>query len=155
MKVLTQRKTWREAGEEKLCIVVPTSEGLMKIRNILYKELSRVSGVHLVLKISNYKFVCFQVNFFFLVILWIEFRVSCLPGRCFTTWVTLPALFALVILEIGSHFMPLAGVDCNPPTCASPHSWGWQHMPLFEMEFFKLSAQADLKLWFFPLPPLK
>jgi hypothetical protein len=41
-----------------------------------------------------------------LAVLGVELRDSSLQGRCFITPVMLPALFALVIFEIGSHFMP-------------------------------------------------
>jgi hypothetical protein len=39
-------------------------------------------------------------------VLWFEFRASHLQGRHSTTWATLLPHFALVILEIGSHFLP-------------------------------------------------
>jgi hypothetical protein len=46
----------------------------------------------------------------------VELRASPRRGRCYTTWATLPAFFALVILEIWSHFLPRLAwttmVDC-------------------------------------------
>jgi hypothetical protein len=43
----------------------------------------------------------------FLVLLGFELRVSHLLGRCFTIWIRPLALFALVILGIGSHILDL------------------------------------------------
>jgi hypothetical protein len=36
----------------------------------------------------------------------VELRALCLLGQCSTSWIMLPTLFALVILEIGSCFLP-------------------------------------------------
>jgi hypothetical protein len=43
--------------------------------------------------------------FWFLVVLQFELRASHLLGRCSTVWPMPPALSALVILKIGSHFL--------------------------------------------------
>jgi hypothetical protein len=42
----------------------------------------------------------------FLVVLMFEFRVLCLLGRSSTNRAVTLAPFALVVFEIGSHFMP-------------------------------------------------
>jgi hypothetical protein len=44
--------------------------------------------------------------FMYLLVLGFELRASCLLYRYSTSWVMPLALFALVILEIGSHFLP-------------------------------------------------
>jgi hypothetical protein len=43
---------------------------------------------------------------YILVVLGFELRALCLQSSCYTPWATPPALFALVILEIWSHFLP-------------------------------------------------
>jgi hypothetical protein len=50
------------------------------------------------------------VLFCILVVLGFELRVSLLLGRCCAALATPPALFALIILEIVSHFAQ-AGLD--------------------------------------------
>jgi hypothetical protein len=42
----------------------------------------------------------------FLAVLGVEFRALYMPGRRYTTWAMPPALFALVIFELESSFMP-------------------------------------------------
>jgi hypothetical protein len=42
-----------------------------------------------------------------------ELRALPLLGRCSTTWAMLPALFALVIFQIGSHIFTWAVLDYN------------------------------------------
>jgi hypothetical protein len=62
--------------------------------------------------ITIYSVVLFNIfNIFWRVVLEVELRVSHLLGRCSTTSAMPPALFALVISEIGSHFVPRS--DCT------------------------------------------
>jgi hypothetical protein len=51
----------------------------------------------------------------------VELRAPCLLGRDSTTWSMMPALFALVILGIGSHIYAWVHVDCNSPTLCFLH----------------------------------
>jgi hypothetical protein len=52
----------------------------------------------------------------FLVVLVFELRALPLLGQCSTTSVTLPALYALVIFQLSSHFCLGPALDCDPPT---------------------------------------
>jgi hypothetical protein len=62
---------------------------------------------------------------------------SCLLSRCFTTGTTPPPFFAVVILEIGSHFLPgLAWTECFYfilPTITGVIGT-YQHMQIFSIE---------------------
>jgi hypothetical protein len=76
---------------------------------------------------------------------------QCLMLACrgSTTWVTLAALFVLVIFEIGSHIYAWVSLDCNPPVCALPCSWDDRHVPLRPTIGWDgiSGAFAGLKLW--------
>jgi hypothetical protein len=51
----------------------------------------------------------------FLAVLGFELRALHLLGSWSTTLAITSALFALVVLEIGSHVFAQANLDCNPP----------------------------------------
>jgi hypothetical protein len=53
--------------------------------------------------------------------------VLCLLGRCSTTWATSPALFPLVIFEIGSYFFAQGWVHLDLSSCLCfPTKLWWQ-----------------------------
>jgi hypothetical protein len=93
--------------------------------------------------------VCFLFCFVF-VVLEVELSASHLLGRCSTTWVMPPALFVLVVSEIGSQFMSglpytmilLFVLPCVAGMTGAPH----RTQPLFEMESCKLFAHSGLEL---------
>jgi hypothetical protein len=62
-------------------------------------------------------------------VLGFELWASHLLGRCSTTWATL-ALLALVILEIGSPFLPRPAWSAFLLFYASCHSWGGRQVPV-------------------------
>jgi hypothetical protein len=81
-------------------------------------------------------FLTWLFFFFFLMVLGSELRDSFVQGRCSTTLAMPPVLFALVILEIGSHFL-------HKPTWTSifpfdiSHIAGWQAQAVM-LSFFAL-----------------
>jgi hypothetical protein len=79
-----------------------------------------------------------HIKIFFLPVLGVKLRAFHLLGRLFTTWVTLPALFAFAIFKIGSHFMPrpavlpwIAGVTRAHHTTMSSQWLRWGFMNFF------------------------
>jgi hypothetical protein len=67
--------------------------------------------------------------FFLLAVLSIEFRTSCLLDRHSTAWDTPPFLFALVILETGSHFLPRPAWTMILPFYTYDCHWNDRLMP--------------------------
>jgi hypothetical protein len=68
-----------------------------------YRQDNRINGFITMFGITSHSSIDADRKmdfFFFLVLLGVELRASCL-----LSWVTLPALFVLVIFEIGSCFM--------------------------------------------------
>jgi hypothetical protein len=68
-------------------------------------------------------------NSLFFEILGFEFRALSLMCRHSATGVTLPALFALVILEMGSCSLPGLASNSDLPSYASCSSWNDRHAP--------------------------
>jgi hypothetical protein len=65
-----------------------------------------------------------SLSLFFLSFFFVELEFNlCLLGRCYTTWVMPPALFSVVIFEIGFCFIPQAGLDHDPPVYVSRKFW--------------------------------
>jgi hypothetical protein len=64
-----------------------------------------------------YVFYFLLLNFIFCGVGFVR-RTLCLLGRCCITWVTLPALFSLVVFQIGSCvcFLLRLASDYDPPT---------------------------------------
>jgi hypothetical protein len=58
-----------------------------------------------------------------LLIMGFESRASHLQGRYSTFWAMLPALFTLVILKIGSYFLPKPTWTVILLFCVSQHCW--------------------------------
>jgi hypothetical protein len=59
--------------------------------------------------LNSFSYIVGHLYFFLLflfAVLRVELRALHLLGMCHNTWTTPPALFVLVILEIGSHCMP-------------------------------------------------
>jgi hypothetical protein len=67
--------------------------------------------------------------FFFFVVLGFELGASHLLGRCSTAWASLPTLFAMVNLEMGSHFLPRLAWTVVLLFWASCHSWDDRRLP--------------------------
>jgi hypothetical protein len=66
--------------------------------------------------------------FFIFMAVGVELRASQLLGRHSLSRAMLSALFALVILEIGSCFWP--SLDRSPPVLGFPSLWNDSHEPL-------------------------
>jgi hypothetical protein len=60
------------------------------------------------------KCICFPAFHFFLIVLGFEFRASHLLDKCSNTTAMHPALFAFVILGIGSNVYVQASLDHYP-----------------------------------------
>jgi hypothetical protein len=69
-------------------------------------EMVSCDQKHLHQQYSESLFYSLGILFIRLTVLGIEVRALYLLGKCSTTQITLPALFALVTLEIGSCFKP-------------------------------------------------
>jgi hypothetical protein len=82
----------------------------------------------------------FWLGFSFLAVLEFELKTSHLLGRSCTAWGTLPAFFALVILETGSLFFAQADLCWDSPNFMLLLSLGWgvtgtcHHTQLFSVE---------------------
>jgi hypothetical protein len=73
---------------------------------------------------------CLIIIFFFCNTGVLTQGLVCLTGTCSTTWVIPPSLFALVIVQVGSHvFCPGLSSDSHPPIYGLLHSWDERHMP--------------------------
>jgi hypothetical protein len=91
--------------------------------------------------------------FFFLAILEVELRTSCLRHSNHLNHSTSP--FCVGYFEIGSHFMP--GLDLSPPICAFLHDWddrctspclamGWDEVSTFPSGLSSNQDPPDLCL---------
>jgi hypothetical protein len=86
-------------------------------------------------------------------------RALCLLKRCSTAWSMTPALFALVILEIGSHFFCEGCMGHHPPILCVMLLLGWQEHAirptffLLRLNLTNFFAEVGLELQF-SLPQL-
>jgi hypothetical protein len=67
--------------------------------------------------------------FFFCSSVGFELRTLSLLGKCSTSWATPLDLFSLVILEIGSHFLPKLAWTLILLFYASHYTWDDRHVP--------------------------